>query len=171
MDELSGTRRTAARTTLNQSEAQFHVTLDNTSADRASIVAGLSAIRRRGADRARVSRPVRRLALANGAAHGSRAVLHLLDRQHLAKRIRAKHRDQLGAGVAANVVVVRAGTKRRMAIESDSHRSDGSAELGCRDHCLRGVVATIRARGPARSPLALSPMQVHLYGIAIAAVP
>lgn len=171
MDELSGTRRTAAIISSNQPEAICHVFTFQTTAGHAPTVAGQSAIRRRSADRACVSRPVRRLALANGAAHGSRAVLHLLDRQHLAKRVREEHRDQLGAGVAANVVVVRAGTKRRMAIESDSHRSDGSAELGCRDHCLRGVVATIRARGPARSPLALSPMQVHSHGIAIAAVP
>lgn len=171
MEELSGTRRTAAIISSNQPEAICHVSTHNAFAVHVPIVAGLSAIRRRCADRARVSRPLRRMALAQGAAHGPRAVLPLPDRQHLAKRVREEHRGQLGAGVPADVVIFRTGPKRRMAIESDSYHSDGSAELGCRDHCVRRVVATIRATGPARSPLALSPMQIHFHGITIAAMP
>jgi len=171
MEELSGTRRTAAIISSNQPEAICHVSTHNQLAVHAPIVAGLSAILRRGADRARVSRSLRRVALAQGASHGPWAALHLPDRQHLARRIRSKHRRKLVAGVATDVGIVRPGTKRRMAVELDSHHSNGLAERASRNHCIRRVVATVWAIGPERSPFALPTVQLHFHGLADAAMP
>ena len=148
MDELSGTRRTAAIISSNQPEAICHVSTHNAFAVHVPIVAGISAIRGRSVDRARVSRPLRRMALAQGAAHGPRAVLPLPDRQHLARGIRKEHRGQLGTGVLANVVVFSAGTGRRMAVGFDSYHPNGLAKFAYIDAALLeiGLAADLAGR-------------------------